>query len=65
MSDGDFEVLPRGTIAELRMLRTFVQKLTHLDKTFGIDTPQAIRSEIASINLFYADHNQRYPENGF
>lgn len=60
MSNGDFEVLPRGTMEELRVLREFVHKLTALSQTHDL-TPQSMLVEINRINLWYAGHNERYP----
>jgi len=59
MSEGDFEVLPRGTIEELRVLREFV---TDISKAVNAsDCDQEIKSMIAKINLWYVGHIDRYP----
>jgi uncharacterized protein involved in type VI secretion and phage assembly len=60
MSNGDFEVLPRGSIEELRVLREFVHKLTSLSQSHDL-TPQSMLAQIEKINLWYAGHNDRYP----
>lgn len=62
MSNGDFEVMPRGTMEEVRVLRAFVKDLVELDRRYGINTPQAIREEIAKVNHFYVGHTERYPQ---
>lgn len=62
MSNGDFEVMPRGTMEEVRVLRAFVKDLVELDRRYGINTPQAIREEIAKVNNFYVGHTERYPQ---
>jgi hypothetical protein len=64
-SNGDFEVMPRGTMEEVRVLRAFVKDLTELDRKYGINTPDVIRKEIAKINAFYVGHVDRYPSNEF
>ena len=59
MSEGDFEVLPRGTIEEIRVLREFV---TNISKAVNSsDCDQEIKSMIAKINLWYVGHIDRYP----
>lgn len=60
MSNGDFEVLPRGSIEELHVLREFVHKLTALSQSPDL-TPQSMLAQIEKINLWYAGHNERYP----
>jgi len=63
MSNGDFEVLPRGTIEELRVLRSFVKDITKLSYSHDL-TPQSMQAKINEVNLWYAGHIERYPSNG-
>ena len=60
MSNGDFEVHPRGTMEELKVLRLFVNELTKLSQSHDL-TPQSMLDKIQKINLWYAGHNERYP----
>lgn len=63
MSEGDFEVMPRGTMEEIRVLREFVHKLNDISRNeedihdFVIEMSR----EIGKINSFYRSHNERYP----
>ena len=59
MSNGDFEVLPRGTIEELRVLRDFVKQIS--STVNASDCGEEIKSMIAKINLWYVDHVDRFP----
>lgn len=61
MSNGDFEVHPRGTSEELRAVREFVKEISELSHRYGINVPQPITQSIGKINLWYAGHNERYP----
>ena len=57
----DFEVHPIGTTTELREIRKMLKELIDLDHSYGINTPQPIRSKINEIQRFYEDHNERHP----
>lgn len=61
MSEGDFEVLPRGTIEELRVLRAFVKDITSLEHQSDNITPKALSECIQKINYWYASHIVKYP----
>ena len=61
MSEGDFEVMPRGTMEEVKALRAFAKTIIDLDGKYGINTPQVIREEIHKIHRFYVNHVERYP----
>jgi hypothetical protein len=63
MSEGDFEVMPRGTMEEVRVLRQFVHKLNDISKNeedvhnFVIE----VSREIGKVQSFYRSHVERYP----
>ena len=61
MSEGNFEVMPIGTMEEVREMRKFVNELIELDRSYGINTPQAIRNKIDDVRKFYLYHTQKYP----
>jgi hypothetical protein len=61
MSNGDFEVLTRGTIEELRTLRTFANEMIALNKDREVSLPSEVRTKIALLEMFYAAHIERYP----
>lgn len=61
MSNGDFEVMPIGTMEEVRELRKLSKELIELDHLYGINTPQAVRAKIAEISQFYHYHSEKFP----
>ena len=61
MSNGDFEVMPRGTMDELRELRQFVKNVTRAYNSYDNITPSDVAVEIEKINAWYASHIERYP----
>lgn len=61
MSNGDFEVMPIGTMEEVREMRKLSKELIELDHQYGINTPQAIRTKILEIARFYQYHSEKYP----
>ena len=61
MSEGDFEVMPIGTMEELRELRRLTKELIELEFKYGIETPDALRIKILEISRFYKYHSEKYP----
>ena len=61
MSEGDFEVMPRGTMVEIRELRKLTKELIELEYQYGINTPQPVRQKILEIAKFYNWHVEAYP----
>jgi hypothetical protein len=61
MSEGNFEVMPIGTMEEVREMRKFANELIDLEHKYGINTPQAIRNKIDDVRKFYLYHTQKYP----
>ena len=61
MSEGNFEVMPIGTMEEIREMRRFANELIDLNDMYGINTPQAIRNKIDDVRKFYLYHTQKYP----
>jgi hypothetical protein len=59
--NGDFEVMPIGTMVEVRELRKLTNELIELDHRYGINTPQPIRQKILEIQKFYNWHVETYP----
>lgn len=61
MSNGDFEVMPLGSIVEIRELRKLTNELIELEHQYGINTPQPLRQKILEIKKFYHWHVETYP----
>ncbi len=61
MSNGDFEVMPIGTIEEVREMRRLSKELIELEYKHGIDTPQELRIKILEIARFYRYHSEKFP----
>lgn len=61
MSNNDFEVMPIGTIEEVREMRRLSKELIELEYKHGIDTPQPLRIKILEIARFYNNHSEKYP----
>lgn len=61
MSEGNFEVMPIGTMEEVREMRKFANELIELDHRYGINTPQPIRQKIDEVRKFYLYHTEKYP----
>ena len=61
MSEGDFEVLPRGTTEELRMLRKFARRMIELNSVDDMPVPHEMRTKINEIGRFYDHHVETYP----
>jgi len=63
MSEGNFEVMPIGTMEEVRVLRQFVNKLEDIStnetdvQNFVIE----VTREIGKIRSFYNIHIEKYP----
>ncbi len=63
MSNNDFEVMPRGTTEEVRVLRNFVHQLNDIARNeedvhnFVIE----VTRHLGMVNMFYASHNEKYP----
>ena len=61
MSNGDFEVMPLGTMIEVRELRKLTKELIKLEQQHGNDLPQSVRHKILEIKNFYHWHVENYP----
>lgn len=61
MSEGDFEVMPIGTMEEVREMRRLSNELIELEYKHGIDTPQPLRIKILEIARFYKYHSEKFP----
>lgn len=61
MSEGNFEVMPIGTMEEIREMRRLSKELIELDRSYGINTPQAVRVKILEIARFYQYHSEKFP----
>lgn len=61
MSNGDFEVMPIGTIEEVREMRRLSKELIALDSSYGDSMPYAVRQKIGEIARFYQYHCEKYP----
>lgn len=61
MNNGDFEVLPRGTMKELKELRNFANNMITLNKNLDEAVPPLMRARIYEMNQFYAAHVEKYP----
>lgn len=61
MSNGDFEVLPRGTIEELKVLRKFANEMLALSSIHDMPVPHEMQSSIDRVGAFYSAHVEKYP----
>jgi hypothetical protein len=61
MSEGDFEVLNRGTIEELQTLRKFAREMISISKIHDMPLPHEVRTKIGLLEIFYALHIEKYP----
>jgi hypothetical protein len=61
MSDGDFEVMPRGTMEEIRVLRKFANEMIALNSIHDMPVPHEMRAAILELNRFYNMHVETYP----
>ena len=61
MSEGDFEVFPRGTTEELRVLRKFANSMIALNAIHDMPVPHEMRAAILELNRFYNEHVETYP----
>lgn len=63
MSNGDFEVMPLGTMEELRVLRQFANDMIAASQT--TENPvikwEKMTSHIRQLQKFYARHVEDYP----
>lgn len=59
MSNNDFEVHPRGTMEELKVLRQFVKDISNT--IIVTDCGDSLKTAVAKINIWYTGHNERYP----
>ena len=55
MSNGDFEVMPIGTMEEIREMRKLSNEL------IAAQSYEQILQIIGKIRQFYAYHNEKYP----
>ena len=63
MSNGDFEVMPRGTIEEIRVLRKFANEMIALSSIHDMPLPHEVRTKINDLARFYNSHVEKYPVN--
>jgi hypothetical protein len=63
MSNGDFEVMPRGTMEEIRVLRKFANDMIDASKTMKNPTAKwdEVRPLILQLQTFYHSHVEKYP----
>ena len=61
MSEGNFEVMPIGTMEELRILREFANQMIALSSIHDMPVPHEMLSEIHKIGRFYNRHVEAYP----
>lgn len=59
MSNGDFEVMPRGTMEELKALRSFVKDLSEMTRALN-GIPDDVKVKVSEIERFYYYHNEKY-----
>lgn len=61
MSEADFEVMPRGTMKELSVLRQFANSMIALNAIHDMPVPHEMRAKILELNRFYNEHVETYP----
>jgi hypothetical protein len=61
MSNGDFEVMPRGTMEEIRVLRKFANEMIALNSIHDMPVPHEMVAKINDVSRFYSAHVEKYP----
>ena len=63
MSNGDFEVMPLGTMEELTVLRKFANDLIDISRTMEnpVEKWEKMTKQIRTVEKFYAYHVEKYP----
>ena len=61
MSEGNFEVMPIGTMEEVREMRRLSKELIALDSAYSDSMPYTVRQKIGEIARFYHYHSEKYP----
>lgn len=62
MSDGNFEVLPVGTMNELRALRSLAKSLIEVshNRSNPVEKWDTIRPLVKQVEDFYVTHNEKH-----
>ena len=62
MSNGDFEVMPRGTMEELTVLRKFANDMIDVSHTMEnpVEKWEKMTVLIRQLEKFYASHTEKY-----
>ena len=62
MSNGDFEVMPLGTMEELRVLRQFSNDMIDISRTMEnpVEKWEKMTLLIREVEKFYAYHTEKY-----
>jgi hypothetical protein len=62
-TNGDFEVMPRGTMEELKQLRAFANSMIAASKSDQNPTAKwdEISPTIRLLQHWYIQHNEKYP----
>jgi len=62
MSNGDFEVMPRGTMEELTVLRKFANDMIDVSHTMEnpVEKWEKMTVLIRELEKFYAYHTEKY-----
>lgn len=64
MSEGDFEVMPRGTLEEIRFMRKFANDViaaTEVQEAHSTVVLSNLLDKIAEMREFYRQHVEKYP----
>ena len=59
MAEADFEVMPRGTMQEVRALRRFANEMIAHNKKFQF--PKEVVDTIAEMEKFHSWHVEKFP----
>ena len=59
MAEADFEVMPRGTLQEVRALRRFANEMIAHNKKFQF--PKEVVDTIVEMEKFYSWHVEKFP----
>jgi hypothetical protein len=60
MSEGDFEVMPRGTTEEIQAMRKFANDLILFSHQYANILPKEVLAKIYEMEVFYNNHNLKY-----
>ena len=59
MTESDFEVMPRGTMVEIKEMRRFADEIINISLKYEL--PEELSNKIEEMRIFYNWHSQSEP----